>query len=108
MAVLAFLQLPYETCVHIVDFGRPRNLHGIIHESFMTTNNIFGQRRCLDMWHINMNHHALNTNDFNYIFPGAAEPGGGAICPFRSSKDSVKAISDVIEPPYFQKFSFGS
>jgi hypothetical protein len=29
-------------------------------------------------------------------------------CPFRSSKDSVKAISDVIETPYFQKFSFGS
>ena len=29
-------------------------------------------------------------------------------CPFRSSKDSVKAISDVIEHPYFKKFSFGS
>jgi hypothetical protein len=29
-------------------------------------------------------------------------------CPFRSSKDSVKAISDVIETAYFQKFSFGS
>ena len=33
-------------------------------------------------------------------------------CPFHSSKDSVKAISDVIamviETPYFQKFSFGS
>jgi hypothetical protein len=29
-------------------------------------------------------------------------------CPFRSSKDSVKAISDVIETPYFQKISFGS
>jgi hypothetical protein len=30
-------------------------------------------------------------------------------CPFRSSKDSVKAISDVIETPYFpQTFSFGS
>jgi hypothetical protein len=29
-------------------------------------------------------------------------------CPFRSSKDSVKAISDVIETPYFKKFSFGS
>jgi hypothetical protein len=28
--------------------------------------------------------------------------------PFRSSKDSVKAISDVIETAYFQKFSFGS
>jgi hypothetical protein len=28
--------------------------------------------------------------------------------PFRSSKDSVKAISDDIETPYFQKFSFGS
>jgi hypothetical protein len=25
-----------------------------------------------------------------------------------SSKDSVKAISDVIETKYFQKFSFGS
>jgi hypothetical protein len=29
-------------------------------------------------------------------------------CPFRSSKDSVKAISDVTETPYFQNFSFGS
>ena len=29
-------------------------------------------------------------------------------CPFRSSKDSVKAISDVIETPYLKKFSFGS
>jgi hypothetical protein len=29
-------------------------------------------------------------------------------CPFRSSKESVKAISDVIETPYFKKFSFGS
>jgi hypothetical protein len=29
-------------------------------------------------------------------------------CPFRSSKDPVKAISDVIETPYFKKFSFGS
>ena len=29
-------------------------------------------------------------------------------CPFRSNKDSVKAISDVIETAYFQKFSFGS
>ena len=30
-------------------------------------------------------------------------------CPFRNSKDSVKAISDVyIETAYFQKFSFGS
>jgi hypothetical protein len=29
-------------------------------------------------------------------------------CPFRSSKDSVKAISDVIETAYFQKFSFSS
>jgi hypothetical protein len=33
-------------------------------------------------------------------------------CPFHSSKDSVKAISDVIamviETPYFQTFSFGS
>jgi hypothetical protein len=29
-------------------------------------------------------------------------------CPFRSSKDSVKAISDVIETPYFENFSFGS
>ena len=29
-------------------------------------------------------------------------------CPFRSSKDSVKAISDVTETPYFKKFSFGS
>jgi hypothetical protein len=29
-------------------------------------------------------------------------------CPFCSGKDSVKAISDVIETPYFQKISFGS
>jgi hypothetical protein len=29
-------------------------------------------------------------------------------CLFCSSKDSIKAISDVIETPYFQKFSFGS
>jgi hypothetical protein len=29
-------------------------------------------------------------------------------CPFCSSKDSVKAISEVIETPYFQTFSFGS
>jgi hypothetical protein len=29
-------------------------------------------------------------------------------CPFRSSKDSVKAISDVTETPYFKNFSFGS
>jgi hypothetical protein len=29
-------------------------------------------------------------------------------CLFYSSKDSIKTISDVIETPYFQKFSFGS
>jgi hypothetical protein len=29
-------------------------------------------------------------------------------CPFRISKDSVKAISDVIETTYFKNFSFGS
>ncbi len=27
----------------------------------ITTNNRYGQRRCLEAWHINMNHHALNT-----------------------------------------------
>ena len=32
----------------------------------ITTNNRYGQRRCLEAWHINMNHHALNRDDGSY------------------------------------------
>ena len=33
----------------------------------ITTNNRFSQRRCLEAWHINMNHHALNRDDGSYL-----------------------------------------
>ncbi len=32
-----------------------------------TTNNRYGQRRCLEAWHINMNQHALNRDDGSYL-----------------------------------------
>ncbi len=31
------------------------------------TNNRYGQRRCLEAWHINMNYHALNRDDRSYL-----------------------------------------
>ncbi len=33
----------------------------------ITTNNRYGQRRCLEAWHINMNQHALNRDDGSYL-----------------------------------------
>ena len=30
-------------------------------------NNRYGQRRCLEAWHINMNQHALNGDDGSYL-----------------------------------------
>ena len=33
-----------------------------------TTNNRYGQRCCLEVWHINMNHHALNRDDGIVIY----------------------------------------
>ena len=33
----------------------------------ITTNNRYGQRLCLEAWHINMSHHALNRDDGAYL-----------------------------------------
>ncbi len=33
----------------------------------ITTNNRYGQRRCPEAWHINMNQHALNRDDGSYL-----------------------------------------
>ena len=33
----------------------------------ITTNNRYGQRLCLEAWHINMSHHALNGDDGAYL-----------------------------------------
>jgi hypothetical protein len=33
----------------------------------ITTNNRYGQRLCLEAWHINMSHHALNKDDGAYL-----------------------------------------
>ena len=33
----------------------------------ITTNNCYGQRLCLEAWHINMNDHALNRDDRIYL-----------------------------------------
>jgi hypothetical protein len=33
----------------------------------ITTNNRYGQRLCLDGWHINMSKHALNRDDVTYL-----------------------------------------
>jgi hypothetical protein len=33
----------------------------------ITTNNRYGQRRCPEAWHINMNNHALNRDDGTYL-----------------------------------------
>jgi hypothetical protein len=33
----------------------------------ITTNNRYGQRRCLEAWHINMSNHALNRDDGAYL-----------------------------------------
>ncbi len=33
----------------------------------ITTNTHYGQRLCLEAWHINMNHHALNRDDGSYL-----------------------------------------
>ena len=33
----------------------------------ITTNNRYGQRLCLEAWHINMSHHALNRDDSAYL-----------------------------------------
>ena len=32
------------------------------------TNNRYGQRLCLEAWHINMSNHALNRDDGAYVF----------------------------------------
>ena len=43
--------------------------HAIVWENskIITTNNRYGQRRCLEAWHINMNQHALNRDDGSYL-----------------------------------------
>ncbi len=43
--------------------------HAIAWENskIITTNNRYGQRRCLEAWHINMNQHALNRDDGSYL-----------------------------------------
>ena len=33
----------------------------------ITTNNRYGQRLCLETWHINMSNHALNRDDGAYL-----------------------------------------
>jgi hypothetical protein len=33
----------------------------------ITTNNRYGQRLCLEAWHINMSNHALNGDDGAYL-----------------------------------------
>jgi hypothetical protein len=33
----------------------------------ITTNNRYGQRLCLEAWHINMSNHALNRDDGAYL-----------------------------------------
>ena len=33
----------------------------------ITTNNRYGQRRCLEAWHINVSHSALNRDDGSYL-----------------------------------------
>jgi hypothetical protein len=33
----------------------------------ITTNNCYGQRHCLEVWHININHHALNRDNGSYL-----------------------------------------
>jgi predicted ATP-binding protein involved in virulence len=33
----------------------------------ITTNNRYGQRLCLEAWHINMSNHALNNDDSAYL-----------------------------------------
>ena len=43
--------------------------HAIAWENskIITTNNRYGQRHCLEAWHINMNQHALNRDDGSYL-----------------------------------------
>ncbi len=43
--------------------------HAIAWENskIITTNNRYGQRRCLEAWYINMNQHALNRDDGSYL-----------------------------------------
>ncbi len=43
--------------------------HAIAWENskIITTNHRYGQRRCLEAWHINMNQHALNRDDGSYL-----------------------------------------
>ena len=43
--------------------------HAIAWENskIITTNNRYGQRRCLEAWHIKMNQHALNRDDGSYL-----------------------------------------
>ncbi len=38
-----------------------------LNSKIITTNNRYGQRRCLEVWHINMNHHAPNREDGSYL-----------------------------------------
>ena len=39
----------------------------IARSKVITTNNRYGQRLCLEAWHINMSHHALNRDDGAYL-----------------------------------------
>jgi hypothetical protein len=43
--------------------------HEIVWENskVITTNNRYGQRLCLEVWHINMSNHALNRDDSAYL-----------------------------------------
>ena len=45
------------------------NKHEIAWENskVITTNNRYGQRLCLEAWHINMSNHALNRDDGAYL-----------------------------------------
>jgi hypothetical protein len=45
------------------------NKHDIAWENseVITTNNRYGQRLCIETWHINMSNHALNRDDGTYL-----------------------------------------
>jgi hypothetical protein len=39
----------------------------LFNSKVITTNNRYGQRLCLEAWHINMSNHALNRDDGAYL-----------------------------------------
>ena len=47
---------------HVCD---TKHVIALENSKIITTNN--GQRRCLEAWHTNMNHHALNRDDGSYL-----------------------------------------